>query len=75
MKPVRFLEEAQAEFLDQVLYYEEQQGFGWTKTVGDIRQVMVRGLKRVDRMFVLTMAAYNMVRMRSLGQVRPLSAQ
>ncbi|ODU07941.1 MAG: transposase [Rubrivivax sp. SCN 71-131] len=47
-----------------------EQGFGWAKTVGSIRQVMVRGLKRVDQMFVLTMAAYNLVRMRSLGQVR-----
>lgn len=47
-----------------------EQGFGWAKTVGGIRQVMVRGLKRVDQMFVLTMAAYNLVRMRSLGQIR-----
>jgi hypothetical protein len=35
-----------------------------------MRQVMVRGLKKVDQMFVLNMAAYNLVRMRSLGQVR-----
>lgn len=50
-----------------------EQGFGWAKTVGNMRQVMVRGLKRVDQMFVLTMAAYNLVRMRTpgqLGQVR-----
>ena len=33
--------------------------------------VMVRGLKRVDQMFVLSMAAYNLARMRSLGQYRP----
>jgi len=52
-----------------------EQGFGWAKTVGGIRQVMVRGLKRVDQMFVLTMAAYNLVRMRGLAQVRPQSAQ
>jgi transposase len=51
-----------------------EQGFGWAKTVGCIRQVMVRGLKRVDQMFVLTMAAYNLVRMRSLGEVRPQGA-
>lgn len=34
---------------------------------------MVRRIKRVDQMFVLTMAAYNLVRMRTLeqlGQVR-----
>ena len=30
-----------------------EQGFGWAKTVGGIRQVMVRGLQRVDQMFVL----------------------
>ena len=47
-----------------------EQGFGWAKTVGNIRQVMVRGLERVDQMFVLTMAAYNLVRMRSLAAVR-----
>jgi IS5 family transposase len=48
-----------------------EQGFGWVKTVGRMRQVMVRGLKRVDQMFVLSIAAYNLVRMRSLGQIRP----
>jgi transposase len=47
-----------------------EQGFGWVKTVGRMRQVAVRGLKRVDQMFVLNMAAYNLVRLRSLGQVR-----
>lgn len=52
-----------------------EQGFGWAKTVGGIRQVMVRGLKRVDQMFVLNMAAYNLVRMRTLGQVRLQGAQ
>lgn len=47
-----------------------EQGFGWAKAIGQIRQVMVRGLKNVAQMFVLNMAAYNLVRMRSLGQVR-----
>ena len=54
-----------------------EQGFGWAKTVGSMRQVMVRGLERVDQMFVLTMAGYNLVRMRTLeqlGQVRPQGA-
>ncbi|MCY0853835.1 IS5 family transposase [Cupriavidus sp. D39] len=50
-----------------------EQGFGWAKTVGRMRQVMVRGQKKVDQMFVLSMAAYNLVRMRSLGQIRPQS--
>ena len=47
-----------------------EQGFGWAKFIGPIRQVMVRGLKRVDQLFVLTMAAYNLTRMRTLEQVR-----
>jgi transposase len=51
-----------------------EQGFGWAKTVGRIRQVMVRGLKRVGQVFVLTMAAYNLTRMRTLGQMRPKMA-
>ena len=47
-----------------------EQGFGWAKFVGPIRQVMVRGIKKVDQIFVMTMAVYNLVRMRTLGQVR-----
>ncbi len=46
-----------------------REGFGWAKTIGQIRQVMGRGLKNVDQIFVLNMAAYNLVRMRSLGHV------
>lgn len=51
-----------------------EQCFGWAKTVGCIRQVMVRGLKRVNQIFVLTMAAYNLTRMRNLGKIRPQTA-
>jgi hypothetical protein len=36
-----------------------------------MRQVMVRGLKKVDQLFVLNKAAYNLVRMRSLAQICP----
>ena len=48
-----------------------EQGFGWAKFVGPILQVMVRGVKKVDQLFVLTMAAYNLVRMRTLAELRP----
>lgn len=48
-----------------------EQGFGWAKFVGPIRQVMLRGIKKVDQLFVLTMATYNLVRMRTLAQLRP----
>ena len=51
-----------------------EQGFGWAKFIGPIRQVMVRGLKRVDQLFVLTMAAYNLTRMRTLEQIRMQTA-
>jgi transposase len=51
-----------------------EQGFGWAKLIGPIRQVMVRGIKKVDQLFVLTMAAYNLTRMRTLGQIRAQGA-
>jgi len=51
-----------------------EQGFGWAKFVGPIRQVMVRGIKKVDQLFVLTMAAYNLTRMRTLAELRPVAA-
>lgn len=52
-----------------------EQGFGWAKSIGQVRQAMVRGLEKVDQMFVLNMAAYNLVRMRTLGQVCPQSGE
>lgn len=50
-----------------------EQGFGWAKFVGPIRQVMVRGIKKVDQLFVLTMAACNLARVRTLAEVRALA--
>ncbi|MDQ3270086.1 MAG: transposase, partial [Pseudomonadota bacterium] len=47
-----------------------EQGFGWTKVIGGIRQVMVRGLAKVDQVFVLNMTGYNLTRMRTLGKLR-----
>jgi hypothetical protein len=41
-----------------------------TAYIGPIRQVMVRGIKKVDQVFMMAMAAYNLVRMRTLGQIR-----
>ena len=48
-----------------------EQGFGWMKSAGRIRQVMVRGIKKVDQLFVLAMAAFNLIRMRTLAELRP----
>jgi transposase len=41
--------------------------FGWVKTVGGLRKTRHRGLARVDWMFSLALAAYNLVRMRNLA--------
>jgi transposase len=40
--------------------------FGWSKLIGPLRQVKLRGLQRVDWFYRMVMAAYNLVRMRSL---------
>ena len=46
-----------------------EQCFGWGKVIGPVRQVMVRGLYKVDQVFTLTMAAYNLTRLRTLSAV------
>ena len=43
-----------------------EQIFGWMKTVGLMRKTRHRGLKRVGWMFIFTLAAHNLVRMRNL---------
>ena len=40
--------------------------FGWMKSIGLLRKVRHRGLKRVGWMFTFTAAAYNLVRIRNL---------
>jgi len=41
--------------------------FGWAKTIGGMRKSRFIGREKLDFQFVLTMAAYNLVRMRNLG--------
>ena len=48
-----------------------EQCFGWGKLIGPMRQVMVRGLDKVDQVLTLTMAAYNLTRLRTLVELRP----
>ncbi len=43
-----------------------EEGFGWGKTVGLIRQVKVRGLERVNAVFALTFIGWNLTRMGNL---------
>ena len=41
--------------------------FGWLKTVGCLRKIRHRGVRRVKWIFTFAVAAYNLVRMRNLG--------
>jgi hypothetical protein len=48
--------------------------FGWSKLNRPLRQIKLRGLQRVDWFYRLTIAAYNLVRMRKLIPISPLAA-
>jgi transposase len=48
--------------------------FGWSKLTGPLRQVKLRGLDRVDWFYRLTIAAYNLVRMRRLIPIETLAS-
>jgi transposase len=43
--------------------------FGWVKTVGLLRKVKLRGVRRVDWLFTFAVAVYNLVRIRNLVAV------
>jgi transposase len=43
-----------------------EEPFGWGKSIGLIRQMKVRGLSKVNSVFVLTMIGWNLTRMRTL---------
>jgi transposase len=45
--------------------------FGWQKTIGGCRKLRYRGLERVGQWFMLTAAAYNLVRMVHLPETPP----
>lgn len=40
-----------------------EKGFGWLKPTGPLRQVKLRGLEKVDWLFVFRCAAHNMIRL------------
>lgn len=43
-----------------------EEGFGWGKTIGLIRQIKVRGLDRVNEVFNMTFIGWNLTRMKNL---------
>jgi transposase len=57
--------------ISQVKRKRIEQCFGWAKQIGPMRQVMLRGLAKVNQLFTLTLAAYNLTRLRTLAVVRP----
>lgn len=51
-----------------------EEGFGWGKTIGGLRKLQHRGRALVEWIFTFTMAAYNLVRIRTLIRVGVCSA-
>lgn len=49
--------------VSQTIRARIEEHFGWGKTVGQLRQTMYRGLRKVDQHFKLTMVASNLRRM------------
>jgi len=45
-----------------------EEPFGWGKSVGLIRQIKVRGLAKVNSVFMMTMIGWNLTRMRGLQE-------
>lgn len=43
-----------------------EEPFGWGKSIGMIRQMKVRGLSKVNSIFMMTMIGWNLTRMRAL---------
>ena len=49
-----------------------EKGFGWLKQTGPLRQVKLRGLEKVDWLFVFSCAAHNLIRLpRLIAQHQP----
>ena len=43
-----------------------EKGFGWLKQTGPLRQVKLRGLEKVDWLFVFSCATHNLIRLPKL---------
>ncbi len=51
-----------------------EKGFGWLKQTGPLRQVKLRGLEKVDWLFVFSCAAHNLIRLPRLMAQPPGNA-
>lgn len=52
--------------VSQCIRKRVEEPFGWGKTVGLIRQVKVRGLAKVNSVFMVAMIGWNLIRMKNL---------
>jgi transposase len=52
-----------------------EEPFGWSKTIGRIRQTVFRGLQRVDQQFKLTITANNLMRLARIPVAVPCGAR
>jgi IS5 family transposase len=48
-----------------------EKGFGWLKQTGPLRQVKLRGVQKVDWLFVFSCAAHNLIRLPRLMAQSP----
>lgn len=60
--------------ISQTIRKRIEEHFGWGKTIGNIRQTLYRGIRRVDQHFKLTMTASNIVRMARMLSAVPQGA-
>jgi IS5 family transposase len=52
--------------ISQIIRKRIEEIFGWTKTIGGMTQVKVRGLAKVQAVFVFAILAYNLIRIPKL---------
>ena len=45
-----------------------EQGFGWAKTIGDLRKLPLLGLPKVSAWVNWNFAAYNLIRLGGIGE-------
>jgi transposase len=60
--------------LSQIVRKRIEEHFGWSKTIGRIRQTVFRGLARVDQQFKLTLTASNLMRLARMPIAVPAGA-
>jgi len=53
--------------VSQLIRKRIEEVFGWAKTVGPMRKTKLRGIARVGFQMLLTMAGFNLIRMRALS--------